>query len=187
MGFCGLRRLKNQRNTFFICTSTRANIAVVVQIKIFLHYHYGAVARNISISYRKMGTWKSRYWNFTMAGKREEQKWKILSLKCKACVEFQGEINRMSTLKKTWIEHCSGGRLAAINDHCNGKPHMKTLCSFKASVLKIPSEVRQEEVSSLDKLKRLKRKVNFVAKNDISFRKVPNIVDLVTWIGILNF
>ena len=56
MGFCGLRRLKNQRNTFFICTSTRENIAVVVvvQIKIFLHYHYGAVARNISISYRKM-------------------------------------------------------------------------------------------------------------------------------------
>ena len=86
----------------------------------------------------------------------------------------------MSTLKKTWIEHYSGGRLAAINDHCNGKPHMKTLCSFKVSFLKIPSEVGQKEVVSLDEFKRLKRKANFVAKNDISFRKFPNIVDLVT-------
>ena len=70
---------------------------------------------------------------------------------------------------------------------------MKILRSFKASILKIPAKVVQKEVDtgvSLDEFKRLKRKSNipyFVAKNDTSFRKFPNLVHLVTRIGILNF
>ena len=101
---------------------------------------------------------------------------KKLSLKCKAYVKFEGEINSMTMLKKTWIEGYNRGRLASIKDHCNGKPHMKTFCSFKASVLKISAEVGQKEVGasvSLDEFKRLKRKsivAYFVAKNDILFK-----------------
>ena len=114
-------------------------------------------------------------------------------MKCKACTKFEGEINSMSKLKKTWIEVYNGGRLASIKDHCNGKLHMKILRSFKASILKIPAKVVQKEVDtdvSLDEFKRLKRKSNiayFVAKNDTSFRKFPNLVHVVTRIGILNF
>ena len=70
---------------------------------------------------------------------------------------------------------------------------MKALHSFKASVLKIPAKVglNDDDTSvSLDEFKRLIRKGNiayFVAKNDISFRKFPNFVDLVTIKGIVNF
>ena len=76
--------------------------------------------------------------------------------------------------------------MVSIKNHCDGKPHIKTLPSFKASVLKIPAEVCQKEVDTsvlMDKFKRLKRKTNiayFVDKNDISFKKFPNLVDPVT-------
>ena len=43
--------------------------------------------------------------------------------------------------KETWIDGYGGGRLASLKDHCNGKPHMKVLCSFKVSVLKMLGEV----------------------------------------------
>ena len=82
-------------------------------------------------------------------------------MNCKAAINFEGEMKSMSRLKKTWIEGYCGGRLASIKGHCNGKPHMKTLGSFKASVLKIPVKVGQKEVDtsvSLDELKRLKIK-----------------------------
>ena len=112
---------------------------------------------------------------------------KKLSLKCKAYVKFEGEINSMTMLKKTWIEGYNGGRLASIKDHCNGKPHMKTFCSFKASVLKISAEVGQKEVGasvSLDEFKQLKRK-SIVALLKMIY--CSNSVDLVTRKGILNF
>ena len=76
--------------------------------------------------------------------------------------------------------------MVSIKNHCDGKPHIKTLPSFKASVLKIPAVVCQKEVDTnvlMDKFERLKRKTNiayFVDKNDISFKKFPNLVDLVT-------
>ena len=150
----------NQRNIFFfICTSTKGSIVIVVivQIKILVHYHYGAVARNISTSYWKMGTWKSGLEISLWLEKEKDKKWKKkLSLKCKACTKFEGEINSMSKLKKTWIEVYNGGRLASIKDHCNGKLHMKILHSFKASILKIPAKVVQKEVDtdvSLDEFK----------------------------------
>ena len=84
-------------------------------------------------------------------------------LKGKACIKFKGEINSMSTLKKTWMERYSGGRLASIKDNCNDKPHMKTLRSFKASALNIPAEVGLKKVvtsASLDEFKLRKRKAN---------------------------
>ena len=125
--------------------------------------------------------------------KEKNEKGKILSLKCKACIKFESKINNMSTFKETLIDAYSGGRLASLKDHCNAKPHMKVLRSFKASVLKMPAEVGQKESDtsvSPDELKRPKRKANiayFVAKNDISFRKFPNLVNLVTREGNLNF
>ena len=84
-------------------------------------------------------------------------------LKGKACIKFKGEINSMSTLKKTWMERYSGGRLASIKDNCNDKPHMKTLRSFKASALNIPAEVGLKKVVtsvSLDEFKLRKRNAN---------------------------
>ena len=39
----------------------------------------------------------------------------------------------MVTLKKTWIDGYSGGRLVSLKDYCNGKAHMKGLGSFKLS------------------------------------------------------
>ena len=74
MGSCVSWELKNQLNIFFIYSFSRGYIviAVVVQIKICVHYHDGALARNISASYWKIGTWKSMSWNFTVAGKRKE-------------------------------------------------------------------------------------------------------------------
>ena len=112
-------------------------------------------------------------------------------LKGKACIKFKGEINSMSTLKKTWIEGYIGGRLASVKDNCNDKPHMKALRPFKASALNIPAGV------GLKKLSRVYHWMNsncakekltshifcftyIIAKNDISFRKFPNLVDLVT-------
>ena len=82
--------------------------------------------------------------NFFVAGEREEPKRKILSVKCKVCM-LEGEINSMSTLKKTWVDGYSGGRLVSLKDHCNGKPHLKVLCSFKVSLLKMLGEVGQKE------------------------------------------
>ena len=78
--------------------------------------------------------------NFFVAGEREEPKRKILSVKCKVCM-LEGEINSMSTLKKTWVDGYSGGRLVSLKDHCNGKPHLKVFCSFKVSLLKMLGEV----------------------------------------------
>ena len=99
----------------------------------------------------------------------------------------------MVTLKKTWIDGYSGGRLVSLKDYCNGKAHMKGLGSFKLSVLKMLGEVCHKEVDTAvlpDKFKRLKRKANivyFAAKNDISFRKFPNLINLVMREGHLNF
>ena len=84
-------------------------------------------------------------------------------LKGKACIKFKGEINSMSTLKKTWIEGYIGGRLASIKDNCNDKPHMKALRPFKASALNIPAGVGLKKVVtsvSLDEFKLRKRKAN---------------------------
>ena len=84
-------------------------------------------------------------------------------LKGKACIKFKGEINSMSTLKKTRIEGYSGGRLASVKDNCNDKPHMKALRPFKASALNIPAGVGLKKVVtsvSLDEFKLRKRKAN---------------------------
>ena len=84
-------------------------------------------------------------------------------LKGKACIKFKGEINSMSTLKKTWIEGFIGGRLASVKDNCNDKPHMKALRPFKASALNIPAGVGLKKVVtsvSLDEFKLRKRKAN---------------------------
>ena len=114
-------------------------------------------------------------------------------MKCKVCIKFEREINCMSKLKKACIGGYNEGRLVSVKGHCNGKSHMKTLSSFKASVLKIPAEVGKKGVDanvSLDDFKRLKRKVYvayFVAKNDISFRTFPNLVDLVMRKVTLNW
>ena len=84
-------------------------------------------------------------------------------LKGKACIKFKGEINSMSTLKKTWIEGYIGGRLASVKDNCNDKPHMKALRPFKASALNIPAEVGLKKVVtsvSLDEFKLRKRNAN---------------------------
>ena len=84
-------------------------------------------------------------------------------LKGKACIKFKGEINSMSTLKKTWIEGYIGGRLASVKDNCNDKPHMKALRPFKASALNIPAGVGLKKVVtsvSLDEFKLRKRKAN---------------------------
>ena len=53
MGSCVSWELKNQLNIFFIYSFSRGYIviAAVVQIKICVHYHDGALARNISASY----------------------------------------------------------------------------------------------------------------------------------------
>ena len=87
----------------------------------------------------------------------------------------------MSTFKKTWIDDYSEGRFS-LKDHCNGKPHVKALHSLKASVLKMSDKVGQKDVGS--------KKANiayFAAKNDILFGKLPNLVDLVTRKGNVNF
>ena len=86
-------------------------------------------------------------------GKKKDEKGK-----CKACIMFKGKINSMSMFKKTWMDGYNGGRLALLKCHCSGKPNVKTLRSFKASVLKTPAEVDQKEVDtsvSLDEFKRL--------------------------------
>ena len=65
--------------------------------------------------------------------------------------------------------------------------------SFKASVVKVPAEDGQKGVDtsvSPDEFKRLKRRANIAystAKNNISLRKAPNLVDLVTREVNLNF
>ena len=70
---------------------------------------------------------------------------------------------------------------------------MKALHLLRTSVLKLPAEVSQKEVdtsASTDEFKQLKRKANisnFAAEIDISFRKLPNLVELVMREGSLNF
>ena len=99
----------------------------------------------------------------------------------------------MSTFKKTWIDDYSTGRLVSLKNHCNGKSHMKASHSFKVPGLKIPVQVGQKEIDtslSPGELKRLKRKANiayFATKNDILFKKFPNLIDLDTREGNLNF
>ena len=61
---------------------------------------------------------------------------------------------------------------------------MKALRSFKALVLKTPVEVSQEDVDtsvSPDDSKESKEKLTsyFHAKNNVSFRKFPHLVELV--------
>ena len=68
--------------------------------------------------------------------KEKDKKAKNLNMKCKVCIKFDGEINSMSTFKKTWIDRFSGGRLVSTKDHCNSKPYMKFAWLFIASVLK---------------------------------------------------
>ena len=93
--------------------------------------------------------------------KEDNEKAKILSLKSKACIKFKGKINSMSTFEKIWIDGYGGVILGSLTGHCNGKSHMKTLRSFKVSVLKMPAEVGRKEVDtdvSLEEFKRLKTK-----------------------------
>ena len=93
----------------------------------------------------------------------------------------------MSRLKKSWIDGYSGRRFFSLKDHRNGKPHMKALRSFNASVLKIRTEIGQKAVDtrvSRDKFKQLNRKANttyFTAEND------ENLVHLIMREGNLNF
>ena len=66
---------------------------------------------------------------------------------------------------------------------------MKALWSFISSILKMPAEVGQKDVGVSVSLEKVKRKANiayFAAKNT-SFRKFPNLVDLVTREGNMNF
>ena len=165
----------------------------IVQIKIFLHYHYGVVERTSQHLIEKWAR-ENQVLKFHCGWKKNRTKInKKLSLKCKACINFEGEINCMSKLKKACIGGYNEGRLVSIKGHCNGKPHMKTLCTFKASVLKIPAEVGKKGVDtnvSLDDFKQLKRKAYiayFFAKNDISFKTFPNLVDLVMRKVTLNW
>ena len=98
----------------------------------------------------------------------------------------------MHNFQRTWIEGYSGGRLVSMKDHCSGNPHVKALRSSKASILNLPAQSGQKEIDinvSQDEMKRLKRKANiayFAMKNDISFRKYPNLVDLVKKEGNLD-
>ena len=118
-----------------------------------------------------------------------KEKNKILNLKCKEWIKFEGEINSMSTYNKTWIKGYSEWRLVSTKDHYNSKPHMKALWSFISSILKMPAEVGQKDVGVSVSLEKVKRKANiayFAAKNT-SFRKFPNLVDLVTREGNMNF
>ena len=109
-----------------------------------------------------------------------------------ACTAFEKEIDRMHNFQRTWIEGYSGGRLVSMKDHCSGNPHVKALRSYKASILNLPAQSGQKEIDinvSQDEMKRLKRKANiayFAMKNDISFRKYPNLVDLVKKEGNLD-
>ena len=67
---------------------------------------------------------------------------------------------------------------------------MKALWSFISPILKMPAEVGQKDAGvsvSLDKVKRKANIAYFAAKNDKSFRKFPNLVDLVTREGNMNF
>ena len=115
------------------------------------------------------------------------------NLKCKACTHFESEISGVASFKKTWIDGCTGARLVELKEHCNGKPQMKALRSFKASVLKMPAEVGQKDIDtsvSADEMERLERKANiayFAAKNDIPFRKFQGLVELGHKEGNLNF
>ena len=68
--------------------------------------------------------------------KTKNENGKIVNLKSRACTHFEIEISIMTSFKKTWIDGYTGERLVALKEHCNGKPHMKALRSFKASVLK---------------------------------------------------
>ena len=122
---------------------------VAVLGRIFAHYRYGALERNISTSSWKNGNVKIQILKFHCGLKnRRVKKEKILSLKCKPCIRFEDEVNSTSTFKKTWINGYTGGRLVSLKAHCSGKPHMKASRSFKASVLKFSAEVGQKEVDT---------------------------------------
>lgn len=103
--------------------------------------------------------------------KEKNEKGKVLSLKYKTCIKFEGELNRISTLKKTWLNGNTEGRLIPLKYHCTSKLHMKALRSFTALVLKMLVEVDQKELTlSPDEFKRIKSEViisYFVAKTDI--------------------
>ena len=126
--------------------------------------------------------------------KTKNDNWKIVNLKCKRhALTLKVKTSGMALFKKTWIDGYTGARLVALKEHCNGKPHMKDLRSFKASVLKMPTEVGQKDIDtsvSADEMKRLERKANiayFAAKNDIPFRTFQGLVELVHKEGNLNF
>ena len=98
----------------------------------------------------------------------------VIKLKCKACTKFEKEISGMKKFKTTWIDGYTGGaKLCGLKEHVGGKPHGKVMRSFKATVLKLPSENDQRELETSitpEEMSRLTRKANiayFAAKNDM--------------------
>ena len=103
------------------------------------------------------------------------------------CIKFEREINSMRTFTRAWIDDYSGGKLVSLKGHCNGKPRMKDLSSFKASVLKMPAAFGQKEVDMSVSPDKVKLPLHIFLQKMISFRMFPNLEDLVTREENLNF
>ena len=72
----------------------------------------------------------------------------IIKLKCKACTKFEKEISGMKMFKTTWIDGYTAAKLCGLKEHVGGKPDGKAMRSFKATVLKLPSENDQRELET---------------------------------------
>ena len=71
----------------------------------------------------------------------------------------------MKMFKTTWIDGYTGANLCGLKEHVGGKPHGKAMRSFKATVLKLPSENDQRELDRT--FKQFTDLINLVHKEGI--------------------
>ena len=80
---------------YFICTFSRRNmvVVVVVQDTIYVHYHYGTLARSENPGL-EISLWLE---------KEKDKKGKILALRRKSCIKFEAKAGLMVIVEEDWL------------------------------------------------------------------------------------
>ena len=58
---------------------------------------------------------------------------------------FMGEIENMTTSKRTWVNGYDSFKIYDVEKYCTGKPHESALRSFEVSILGLPPEKKQKK------------------------------------------
>ena len=58
---------------------------------------------------------------------------------------FLGEIENMTTSKRTWVNGYDSFKIYDVEKYCTGKQHESALRSFEVSILGLPPEKKQKK------------------------------------------